>query len=136
MEPGQEIDDDLDQLEGQLNVLGEPLQSCSTRPLTGFFRDGCCRTSDDDHGQHTVCVELTRDFLAFSQARGNDLSTPRPEFGFPGLRPGDRWCLCALRWREAFEAGMAPRVCLRSTEISALSVIALEHLKRHAIDLS
>lgn len=125
-----------DELDGLLNVLGEPLQSCGTRPLTGFFRDGCCRTSSEDFGRHVVCVELTRDFLAFSKARGNDLSTPRPDLEFPGLRPGDRWCLCAARWREALQAGMAPRVCLRGTEISALEVVSLKDLKRHALDLS
>ena len=131
MERGFEDDD----LQGQLNVLGEPLQSCSTRPLTGFFRDGCCRTSDDDVGRHVVCIELTRDFLAFSQARGNDLTTPRPEFDFPGLKPGQRWCLCAARWQEALLAGMAPKVCLQATDISALEVISLADLKRHALDL-
>lgn len=127
---------DEDDLEGHLNVLGEPLQSCSTRPLTGFFRDGCCRSGPEDIGRHAVCVEVSRDFLAFSRSRGNDLSTPHPEFEFPGLRAGDRWCLCAARWQEALEAGMAPRVCLRGTDISALEVIALDDLKRYALDLS
>ena len=125
-----------DDLEGQLNVLGEPLQSCSTRPLTGFYRDGCCRTGPEDVGRHVVCVEVTREFLAFSRERGNDLVTPRPEFGFPGLVPGDRWCLCALRWQEAFAAGRAPRVCLRATDVSALEVLELADLKAHALDLS
>lgn len=131
MERGFEEDD----LQGHMNVLGEPLQSCSTRPLTGFFRDGCCRTSNEDVGRHVVCVELTRDFLAFSRARGNDLSTPRPEFDFPGLKPGQRWCLCAARWQEALLADMAPKVCLRATDISALEVVSLADLKRHALDL-
>ncbi|HNI73280.1 MAG TPA: DUF2237 domain-containing protein, partial [Accumulibacter sp.] len=94
----------------QRNVLGGILGACSERPLTGFFRDGCCHTSDEDLGSHTICVVLTAEFLAFSKSRGNDLSTPRPEYQFPGLKPGDRWCLCALRWREALQAGQAPRV--------------------------
>ena len=131
-----EPDTELEELEGQLNVLGEPLQSCSTRPLTGFFRDGCCRTAAEDLGRHVVCIEATKDFLAYSRSRGNDLSTPQPAFGFPGLRPGDRWCLCAARWGEALAAGMAPRVCVRSTHISALEVVKLEDLKRYALDLS
>ena len=92
-------------LEGQRNVYGEPLKSCSDRPLTGFFRTGCCHTGPEDAGLHTVCIEVTAEFLAFSKARGNDLSTPQPDFDFPGLKPGDRWCLCAARWREALEAG-------------------------------
>lgn len=120
----------------QRNVLGGPLGSCSERPVTGFFRDGCCNTSDEDVGRHTVCVVLTADFLAFSQARGNDLSTPRPEFDFPGLAPGDRWCLCAARWREAWEAGMAPRVVLNATNEATLDIVGLEALKAHAIDLN
>ena len=131
-----EIDDEeLTAVNRNRNVLGEPLQSCSTNPLTGFFRDGCCRTSSEDLGRHVVCVEVTRDFLAFSRARGNDLSTPRPEFGFPGLRPGDRWCLCALRWKEANAANKAPRVYLHATDAAALDVVALADLKRHALDL-
>ena len=97
------------------NVLGEKLQSCSERPVTGFFRDGCCNTSPEDAGVHTVCAVMTAEFLEFSKARGNDLSTPVPEFGFPGLQPGDRWCLCAPRWREALDAGCAPRVVLGAT---------------------
>jgi uncharacterized protein (DUF2237 family) len=129
----EDFDDDL---ATHLNVLGEPLQSCSTQPLTGFFRDGCCRTAPEDLGLHTVCVELTREFLAFSKARGNDLSTPQPHFGFPGLKPGQRWCLCAARWREALVAGAAPRVYLRSTDISTLQVVALADLKRYAADLA
>jgi len=118
------------------NVLGEPLASCSERPLTGFYRDGCCRTGEDDFGRHVVCAQLTEEFLAFSKARGNDLSTPVPEHGFPGLKGGDRWCLCALRWREALEAGAAPKVVLTATHESALAVLELADLKRHAVDLN
>ena len=122
--------------ERQRNVLGEPLQTCSDRPLTGFFRTGCCHTSPEDLGLHTVCVEMTTEFLAFSKARGNDLSTPQPDFGFPGLNPGDRWCLCAERWREAFEAGKAPRVILGATHEATLEIVELDDLKRYAIDLA
>ena len=118
------------------NVFGEPLQPCSTAPLTGFFRNGCCDTSAEDVGSHTVCAVMTDAFLRFSKSRGNDLSTPLPEFGFPGLKAGDRWCLCAPRWREAFEAGQAPLVVLRATHQGALDHCALEDLKRHAIDLA
>ena len=119
-----------------LNVLGGPLDDCSTRPMTGFFRDGCCNTSREDIGSHTVCAVMTREFLAFSKARGNDLSTPVPEFGFAGLKPDDRWCLCAPRWQEAFEAGNAPRVVLRATHQGALDHCALADLKKYAVDLS
>ena len=118
------------------NVFGEPLQTCSAAPLTGFFRNGCCDTSAQDVGSHTVCVVMTDGFLAFSKERGNDLSTPMPEFGFAGLKAGDRWCLCAPRWQEAFEAGQAPRVVLRATHQGALDYCALADLKRHAIDLA
>ena len=117
----------------QLNVLGGPLLTCSDRPLTGFFRDGCCNTSEEDLGSHTVCVVLTAEFLEFSKARGNDLSTPRPEYGFPGLKPGDRWCLCASRWVEAMEAGYAPRVVLESTHERTLAFVALPALQAFAI---
>jgi uncharacterized protein (DUF2237 family) len=120
----------------QRNVLGGLLGSCSEKPMTGFFRDGCCNTGSEDFGSHTVCVLLTDDFLEFSKARGNDLSTPRPEFGFPGLNAGDRWCLCAARWREAFQAGKAPRVVLNSTNEACLLIVDLDDLKRHAIDLN
>lgn len=120
----------------QLNVLGEPLVPCAFEPITGFFRDGCCRTSEEDVGSHTVCVELTAEFLAFSRDSGNDLSTPHPEYGFPGLKPGDRWCLCAPRWQEAFEAGAAPRVFLLGTHIGALEYADFAALKAHARDLS
>ena len=120
----------------QRNVFGEPIKVCSLKPITGFYRTGCCETGPQDTGIHTVCVEVTKEFLAFSKARGNDLSTERPEFGFPGLNPGDRWCLCAPRWQEALDAGKAPRVVLRATHQGALSHCALADLKRHAIDLA
>lgn len=120
----------------QRNVLGGPLGTCSNKPMTGFFRDGCCNTSDEDVGSHTVCVLLTDEFLAFSKARGNDLSTPRPEFDFPGLNAGDRWCLCAARWREALQAGKAPRVLLNSSNEASLEIVSLDDLKHYAIDLN
>ena len=115
------------------NVLGNKLVPCSTQPRTGYFRDGCCNTNDDDFGVHTVCAEVTADFLAFSKQSGNDLSTPRPEYGFPGLKPGDRWCLCASRWLEAMEAGCAPRVVLESTHERTLAFVALPALQAFAI---
>ena len=118
------------------NVLGERLEICSINPMTGFFRDGCCDTSREDIGSHTVCAVMTAPFLAFSKSRGNDLSTPMPEFAFPGLKEGDRWCLCAPRWQEALEAGQAPRVVLRATHEGALSYCALADLKRFAVDLA
>jgi uncharacterized protein len=118
------------------NVLGDRLELCSISPMTGFFRDGCCDTGREDVGSHTVCAVMTPAFLAFSKSRGNDLSTPMPEFGFPGLKPGDRWCLCAPRWQEAFEAGQAPRVVLRATHEGALSYCSLADLKRFAVDLA
>jgi uncharacterized protein (DUF2237 family) len=124
------------QREAQRNVFGEPLKSCSERPVTGFYRSGCCHTGPEDLGLHTVCVEVTAEFLAFSKARGNDLSTPHPEFGFSGLEPGDRWCLCAARWREAFEAGSAPRVVLGATHEATLDIVDLQDLKRYALDLA
>jgi uncharacterized protein (DUF2237 family) len=120
----------------QLNVFGEPLATCSDAPKTGWYRSGCCETDPTDHGSHTVCALMTAEFLEFSRSRGNDLSTPRPEFGFPGLRPGDRWCLCAARWQEAFLAGCAPRVNLRATHQRALDIVALVDLKAHSIDLA
>lgn len=120
----------------QLNVFGEPLATCSDAPKTGWYRTGCCETDPTDHGSHTVCALMTAEFLEFSRSRGNDLSTPRPEFGFPGLRPGDRWCLCAARWQEAFIAGCAPRVNLRATHQRALDIVALVDLKAHSIDLA
>ena len=118
------------------NVLGETLADCSHEPKTGYFRDGCCRTDRTDGGRHTVCARMTAEFLAFSKAKGNDLSTPRPEWGFPGLKPGDQWCLCAARWQEAFAAGAAPRVVLQATEASTLEICDLADLKAHALDLS
>ncbi|MBQ0747976.1 MAG: DUF2237 domain-containing protein [Marinobacter sp.] len=124
------------QTEKSINVLGEKLETCGTDPETGFYRDGCCNTGPDDHGSHTVCVVMTDEFLEFSKARGNDLSTPVPAFGFPGLKAGDNWCLCAARWHEAFEAGSAPRVRLRATHQAALEHCALENLKAHGVDLS
>jgi hypothetical protein len=120
----------------QLNVLGEQLESCSTDPLTGFTRSGCCETGPQDLGSHTVCIEVTQAFLEFSRFRGNDLSTPVPQFNFPGLKPGDRWCLCALRWQEALNLDMAPRVYLRSTNKKALDKVSLDDLKKYALDLS
>ena len=118
------------------NVLGGPLGRCSDQPPTGFFRDGCCNTSEQDVGSHTVCVVVTADFLEFSRARGNDLSTPHAEFDFPGLKPGDRWCLCAARWQEALLAGKAPHVVLNACHEQALETLRLADLKTHAIDLN
>lgn len=120
------------EVEAGRNVFNQPLVPCSFDPLTGFFRDGCCRTNEDDAGTHVVCAIMTAEFLAFSLERGNDLSTPRPEWGFPGLQPGDQWCLCALRWKEAFQAGVAPGVVLESTNRRALELIPLEELRKHA----
>ncbi|QSI77962.1 MULTISPECIES: DUF2237 family protein [Niveibacterium] len=114
------------------NVLGGPLQACSYDPLTGFFRTGCCETGPDDLGRHVVCARVTAEFLAFSAERGNNLSQPRPELRFRGLKPGDRWCLCALRWKEALDAGVAPPVVLEATHESVLRVVSLLDLTRHA----
>jgi uncharacterized protein len=116
-----------------VNVVGGELLPCSTDPLTGFYRDGCCSTGDDDVGSHTVCAVMTEEFLAFSRAAGNDLSTPRPEWGFEGLQPGDRWCLCAVRWLEAHEAGQAPEVVLGATHVRALEIVPIEALTSHAV---
>ncbi len=121
---------------GDKNVFGEELETCSTNPMTGFFRDGCCRTDVQDLGMHVVCTEVTEEFLEYSKATGNDLSTPNPDFDFPGLKPGDRWCVCALRWKEAMDNGAAPPVVLTSTHESVLELISLEDLKRHSLDLS
>jgi len=115
------------------NVLGTELKECSQKPITGYFRDGCCRTDESDRGAHTVCAIVTEEFLEFSRSAGNDLSTPRPEYGFPGLRPGDRWCLCAARWAEALEAGKAPRVILEATHERTLDYAPLATLKRYAL---
>lgn len=116
-----------------INLLGEPLEPCSNAPLTGFFRDGSCNTCPEDTGHHTVCAQVTAEFLEFSKARGNDLSTPRPEFQFPGLQPGDRWCLCAGRWLEAEEAGVAPPVVLSATNAKAAEIVPADLLGRYAI---
>ena len=118
------------------NVLGGKLEPCSIKPMTGFYRNGCCDTGAEDTGSHTVCVVTTTEFLAFSRSRGNDLSTPMPAYGFPGLKPGDRWCLCAARWQEALDADKAPRVVLRATHESALEDCSLADLKKYAIDLA
>lgn len=120
----------------KLNVLGQPLDTCSCSPVTGWFRDGYCNTDDNDHGHHVICCELTTDFLTFSQEVGNDLSTPRPEFGFAGLKDGDHWCLCSARWKEAYDCGKAPGVVLKSSHLSSLEVVTLDQLKQHAIDLN
>lgn len=118
--------------EDSVNVLGAPLVPCSTDPLTGFFRDGCCNTCSEDAGSHTVCIEVTQEFLEYSRFAGNDLSTSHPEFEFPGLKEGDRWCLCAGRWLEAHEQGMAPHIFLQNTHIKALEIIPRELLEQYA----
>ena len=122
--------------ENQQSVLGEPLEVCSVSPMTGFVRNGCCETGPADVGAHTVCIQATEAFLEFSKARGNDLSTPVPAFEFPGLRAGDRWCLCAARWKEALDAGKAPKVVMRATHESVLEIVDFADLKSNAIDLS
>lgn len=118
--------------EPDVNVVGGELQPCSGEPLTGFFRDGCCSTGPQDVGSHTVCAVMTAEFLEFSRLAGNDLSTPRPAWGFEGIQPGDRWCLCASRWLEAYEAGQAPEVVLGATHARALEVVPIEALTAHA----
>ena len=118
-----------------LNVFDQPLVSCGEDPMTGYYRDGCCNTSEQDGGSHTVCVEISLEFLEASRARGNDLITPRPEFGFPGLKPGDRWCVCAGRWLEAQQEGVAPRVYLTRTHKRALELVPLDVLREYAADL-
>ena len=120
----------------QKNVLGTDLEICNKNPITGFFRDGCCNTNEMDVGSHTVCVIVTKEFLEFSKSKGNDLTTPRPEYDFPGLDPGDGWCLCAARWLEAEDEGCAPRVKLLSTNEKALEIIEIEKLKKYQIDLN
>lgn len=122
--------------ENQTSVIAEPLEPCSISPMTGFTRNGCCETGEEDVGSHTICVQVTDEFLEFSKAAGNDLSTAKPEFGFPGLKDGDRWCLCAIRWIQAMEAGAAPKVVMRATNAKALDVVSFSYLKNHAIDLS
>ena len=119
----------------ELNVLGGPLEECGTDPVTGFFRDGCCRTGPDDLGSHTVCAVATAEFLEHQRAVGNDLSTPRPEYGFPGLQPGDRWCVVAMRWLQAYSDGVAAPVVLASTNRRALEIIPLDALREHAVDV-
>jgi uncharacterized protein (DUF2237 family) len=120
------------QPETALNVLGSPLEICGCAPMTGWFRDGCCRTDPSDHGRHSVCCRVDEAFLSYSRALGNDLSTPMPAYRFPGLKPGDRWCVCASRWLQAYEDGMAPPVILEACEASTLELIPLEILRRHA----
>ena len=115
-------------------MLGGELELCSSDPMTGFFRDGCCNTGSADAGLHVVCAQVSAEFLKFSRSRGNDLSTPNPAFQFPGLQPGDRWCLCAARWKEAYDAGVAPAVVLEATHISALEFASLEELQEHAVE--
>ncbi len=122
-----------DKTASPLNVLGTPLEACCFAPKTGFYRDGYCRTDSQDHGRHVICAEITDGFLAFTLSRGNDLITPHPEFDFPGLKAGNRWCLCALRWKEAYEAGVAPPVLLASCHEKALEYVSLEALQRHAL---
>ena len=122
-------------MDASINVLGEPLEPCSTAPMTGFYRNGCCDTGPQDRGRHTVCALMTAEFLALSKYLGNDLSTPRPEFGFAGLKPGDRWCLCAARFLQAAEEGAAPQVRLRATHQRTLDIVPLDLLKDHAADL-
>ena len=119
---------------GARNVLGRELKPCSTDPLTGFFRNGCCETSHEDVGMHTVCAVMTAEFLAYSRSVGNDLSTPMPEYGFGGLKPGDRWCLCAPRWKEALDAGAAPQVVLEATHEETLAIVPLGVLKDYAVE--
>ena len=118
----------------QLNLFNEIIEECSCEPLTGFFRTGCCDTSDQDLGSHTVCALMTEDFLKFSMSQGNDLSTPVPQYNFPGLKEGDRWCLCALRWKEAYDAGIAPRVFLESCHLQALKFVTKEQLEEFAVN--
>lgn len=120
---------------GAKNVLGKDLQTCCTSPMTGFYRDGKCNTGAGDMGAHIICAQVTEEFLTFSKSRGNDLSTPVPAFSFPGLKPGDRWCLCALRWKEALDAGVAPPVILSSTHASSVEYVSLTELKANAIDI-
>ena len=117
---------------GAKNVLGTPLKSCSMEPITGFYRDGCCNTGMDDMGLHTICTKVTAEFLAYSKSAGNDLSTPNPSFGFPGLRPGDQWCVCVTRWKQAYEDGVIAPVYLEGSHMSVLEFVDLEVLKKHA----
>ncbi|MEE9344686.1 MAG: DUF2237 domain-containing protein [Methylococcales bacterium] len=123
-------------IDESLNVFGERLEPCGENPVTGFFRDGCCNTSDDDIGSHTVCIEVTNTFLEYSRFRGNDLTTPLPDFGFPGLKAGDKWCLCAQRWLEAYQHDMAPKVFLMRTHQKATDIVPMQLLKLYAADLN
>ena len=120
----------------QINVYGDSIEECCSSPITGFYRDGFCRTDELDRGLHVVCAKMTKDFLSFSKGKGNNLSTPRPEFNFPGLKEGDSWCLCAERWKEAYECGFAPKIYLRKTNKKALNVIDIYTLKNFALDLT
>ena len=126
----------MNSVEKQKNVFGEEIETCCESPITGFFRDGFCHTDDTDEGIHTVCVSMTKDFLEFSKSKGNDLSTPRPEFNFPGLKEGDSWCLCAERWVEAYEVSVAPKLYIKRTNLRTLDIVPLEILKKFAIDLN
>ena len=126
----------MSSVEKQKNVFGEEIETCCESPITGFFRDGFCHTDDTDEGVHTICVSMTEDFLEFSKSKGNDLSTPRPEFNFPGLKEGDGWCLCAERWVEAYEVSMAPKLYIKITNLRTLDIVPLEILKKFAIDLN
>jgi uncharacterized protein (DUF2237 family) len=123
-------------IDAPVNVLGGELEPCGTDPMTGFLRDGCCNTCKEDVGSHTVCVEVTTEFMEYSRFVGNDLSTPHPEFGFPGLKGGDRWCLCAGRWLQAYEKGVAPKVFLKNTHIKALDIVPLEYLQAFAAQVN
>ena len=120
----------------QLNIFHESLEECSINPLTGFLRTGCCETNDNDQGTHTVCALMDREFLQFSFNQGNDLITPMPEYNFPGLKPGDKWCLCANRWLEAFDAGVAPRIFAKSTNLKTLDIISMDKIKKFALDIA
>ena len=126
----------MNSVEKQKNVFGEEIETCCESPITGFFRDGFCHTDETDEGVHTICVSMTEDFLEFSKSKGNDLSTPRPEFNFPGLKEGDGWCLCAERWVEAYEVSMAPKLYIKRTNLRTLDIVPLEILKKFAIDLN
>ena len=117
-----------------LNIFGDEIEACCYDPMTGYFRDGFCNTDEHDHGSHVVCAVMTDDFLEFSKSKGNDLTTPRPEFNFPGLKEGDRWCLCALRWKEAYDAGVAPKVYLESCHLNSLNFVTKEQLEEYAVN--
>ena len=126
----------MNSVEKQKNVFGEEIETCCESPITGFFRDGFCHTDDTDEGIHTICVSMTKDFLEFSKSKGNDLSTPKPEFNFPGLKEGDSWCLCAERWAESYEMSMAPKLYIKRTNLRTLDIVPLDILKKFAIDLN